>query len=596
MGCQRWNLSGGEPMLRPDFAEIFTYITDKAVTYTINTNGTLITAAIARLLRRRGNKMVALYGATPAVHDHVTRRPGSFEETMRGFAHLQEAGAEFTVQLVPLRDNYHQLDDMVKLAQSLSPHYRVGAAWLYLSACGSRRRNAAIARQRLDPKEVIQVDRPDLFYEDRHENQEEAACHPTAGIDFLFSRCIATRKAFHVDPYGRMTFCPFVKDPSLRYDLLSGNFQEAWDEFIPSLAERVRGGSEYLENCAVCELRGDCRWCGVYAFLEHGRHGAKVDYLCRMAREKRAFKQYWRQQHCRYYEVGGITVQVQSDLPITDHTFFDKLRQFEVKEPGRDLITIRHYFSLPDLKGTDLGQEVYRAPPWAVFRREAAWIYLGISTEADNPSLHKVAIFNQDHTRGRIYSDGEDLFLKGDLHALTLFPTDQILLARVLADRHGCLLHSSAVIMAGQGLLFVGHSEAGKSTIVKMLRGKGEILCDDRNIVRRWPEGFRVHGTWSHGEVPLVSPASGPLKAICFLHKSNRDHLGPLRDRKKIMGNLLSCLIRPVLSADWWDKMLPLVGALVREVPCYTMEFSQSGKIVAELEKLVGRPVSRDKS
>ena len=112
----------------------------------------LITPEIARLLSRKGQKMVALYGATAEVHDHITRHPGSFEATMQGFAYLKEAGAGFTVQLIPMRDNYHQFDAMVKLAQSLSPHYRIGAAWLYLSACGSRRRNAEIARQRLDPK------------------------------------------------------------------------------------------------------------------------------------------------------------------------------------------------------------------------------------------------------------------------------------------------------------------------------------------------------------------------------------------------------------------------------------------------------------
>ena len=135
------------------------------------------------------------------------------------------------------------------------------------------------------------------------------------------------------------------------------------------------------------------------------------------------------------------------------------------------------------------------------------------------PHSHQVAVFNHDHTRGRIYSDKEDvLSSRATCIRLTLFPTDQILLARVLADRQGCFLHSSGVIMEGQGLLFVGHSEAGKSTTVKMLQGKGEILCDDRNIVRRWPEGFRVHGTWSHGEVPagvrrLGSPARHLLSA-----------------------------------------------------------------------------------
>ena len=100
MGCRRWNISGGEPMLRPDFADIFDYIMRKSATYSINTNGTLITPEIAGLMKRKGNKMVAFYGATPDVHDHITRNPGSFETTMQGINHLKEARVNFIVQLV----------------------------------------------------------------------------------------------------------------------------------------------------------------------------------------------------------------------------------------------------------------------------------------------------------------------------------------------------------------------------------------------------------------------------------------------------------------------------------------------------------------
>ena len=103
------------------------------------------------------------------------------------------------------------------------------------------------------------------------------------------------------------------------------------------------------------------------------------------------------------------------------------------------------------------------------------------------------------------------------------------------------------------------------------------------------PEGFQVHGTWSHGEVPLVSAASAPLSAILFLHKSNRNRLLLLENRKEIVGRLLSCLIKPMVSADWWEKMLALIGLLAKEVPCYVMEFDESGGIVAELEDLVRR-------
>ena len=90
--------------------------------------------------------MVALYGATEEIHDHITRIKGSFQSTMQGFKNLIRAGAGFTVQIVPMRDNFHQYNDMIELAKSLSPHYRIGAAWLFKSASGSRSRNLEIRK------------------------------------------------------------------------------------------------------------------------------------------------------------------------------------------------------------------------------------------------------------------------------------------------------------------------------------------------------------------------------------------------------------------------------------------------------------------
>ncbi len=81
---------------------------------------------------------------------------------------------------------------------------------------------------------------------------------------------------------------------------------------------------------------------------------------------------------CRYYQCGGITFQVISDLPIQDTTFQPKFKLFEVEGPGDDTITIRHHFCLPDVGKWELGQRVYCKPPWAIYRNSDSWIYLGI--------------------------------------------------------------------------------------------------------------------------------------------------------------------------------------------------------------------------
>jgi hypothetical protein len=440
-------------------------------------------------------------------------------------------------------------------------------------------------RQRLPPKEVVELDNPDLSYEESMDEQYNQ-CSREVNDKYLFSSCINSRRDFHIDPYAKMSFCCYIKDPSMRYDLRKGSFKEAWYEFIPSLATKVKITEEYKNNCGSCDLRKDCRFCPVYGYLEHGRFTAKVEYLCVVAKENRKFKQDWQKQHRKYYKIADITIKINSDLPITETTFHPKFKLFEVDGPGEDTISIRHHFFLPDLEGGDLGKEAYRKPPWAIYKNNGSWIYLGISPTFGDKSLHRVVTFNADHTKARIYNDKEETFLKGNLHSLTMFPSDQILLARVLADREGCYLHSCGVNFNGNGLLFVGHSEAGKSTMATILKGKAEILCDDRIIVRRGREGFKIYGTWSHGDVPDVSASSAPLRAILFLEKSKENKIKLLDDKKEITKLLLGCLIKPFVTADWWEKTLLVVDKVVEVVPCYILRFDKNEGVINLLRKL----------
>jgi len=284
---------------------------------------------------------------------------------------------------------------------------------------------------------------------------------------------------------------------------------------------------------------------------------------------------------------------VESDLPITDTTFDRRFAAFQVDGPGSDTVVICHHFGVSAPAGHEPQQGVCRRPPWAIYRAGASWVYECTGLDPDAPLLHFRAVFNAGHTCGVIYNGAgrETIWRQGGLTALTMFPSDQIVLARVLADLQGCFLHSGGLAIDGQGLLFVGHSEAGKSTTMGLVRRelgeRVEILCDDRNVVRRWPDGFRLHGTWSHGDLPDVSSTAAPLRAILFLEQHERNEVVPIADRREIRHRLLATLVRPMVTADWWHKEMDVIEQVVAEVPCYTMRFDTSGAIVAELEGLV---------
>jgi radical SAM protein with 4Fe4S-binding SPASM domain len=586
LGCREWTISGGEPMLRPDFAAIFELLTSRSARYTLVTNGTLITPEIARLLKRPGAKLVSLYGATAAVHDGVTRIPGSFEALRRGIALLREAGAGFTVQIVPMKSNIAELEAMIRLAESWSPDWRFGAAWLHLSASGDAVRNREIAAQRLDPEEVARLD-PLPLPAAAGPARRDASCPEPRGAG-LYAECLASRRSFHIDPYGGLSFCAMAKDPALRADLRTMSFADGWSKALPAMAEAVQAGPEYYERCGRCEYRAECRWCPVYAYLEHRDHSAPVDYLCRAAAAARRASEAWLEDRRRYYRVGGLTLELQSDLPMTNRTFAPKFEAFRVDGPGPagDVISIRHHFGLPETTGRDLGRVVRADPPWEIRRRGPHWIYRGVYPGPDDGRSHRFIVFNDDHTRASIFNPASDLFLEGGLDSLMLLPSDQILLARVLPTFGGLLVHAAGVDWNGRGLVFAGPSEAGKSTIVKMLAPQARVLCDDRMIVRRNGAGFEAHGTWSHGEVPDVSPGPAPLTGVFFLRQARENRAERIGRTADAARGILPRIVRPLVTADWWDAVMDLVGELARKVPFYDLYFDRSGRVVEILEEL----------
>ena len=83
-----------------------------------------------------------------------------------------------------------------------------------------------------------------------------------------------------------------------------------------------------------------------------------------------------------------------------------------------------------------------------------------------------------------------------------------------------------------------------------------------------------------------MSPNSAPLKAILFLQKSVDNRLERLHENEVILRRLLATLIKPLGTRDWWEHTLELMEQIVDAVPCYEMQFDESGKIVSYLKEL----------
>lgn len=298
----------------------------------------------------------------------------------------------------------------------------------------------------------------------------------------------------------------------------------------------------------------------------------------------------------KFFNIAGITINYEANLEWEKIQLNPAIQPFLSRGPGIDNFLLQRVFEMPDLSTINLGDAIYNNPPWAIYQNNitGSLYYKGILTEDGTGQLWTFAEFPADYTFGKIYShpSQRDYYYSAGLHNLSGFSSDSIWLAQLLANRNGAIFHSSAAILNEIGLMFIGRSEAGKTTTFRMLKEARDadgypvtVLCDETNAVRRLVDGWHVYGTWGHGDESEVSPASAPLRGIFILKQSSTNAIRPIDDRGVVVKYMLMTLFRPFMTAAWWKKMLEIINILVKEIPVYEMYFDKSGKIVEILDE-----------
>jgi len=287
--------------------------------------------------------------------------------------------------------------------------------------------------------------------------------------------------------------------------------------------------------------------------------------------------------HCSYFKIAGITVEFRVDLPISTASFSANLQPFETGKADKDMVHIHHHFGLPPVSEYTADKLIYERDDLSIYKNPERITFICTLLNQNSQPLKQIAFVNPTYTDIQVFNEREDIFREGDIPILSFYQTDQLFISRVLAQRQGCMIHAAGAIVQGKGFLFVGHSTAGKSTMIKLLGNNATLLCDDRMIASKEQGGFRIHGTWHHGEIPEVSPLSASLDALFFLEKAPKNQLVQILDKKESFNQLSSCTIRaikPLSTIDWWTKTLSVIENLVAHVPCWSVQFDKSGEIV----------------
>ena len=267
-------LSGGEPLLREDLADIAAHATARGATVVVGTNGTLLTDARIAALMAAGVSGVAVSvdSLRPEYHDRFRRGSDALADTTAALGRLRAHRLDFIVQTTATRGNRHEVPALLDWAAGqgavsfnlyfLVPTGRGGQltdldAAEYevllgtLAEAERRYRGTMMVRAKCAPHFIRKV------YE----------ASPDSTLLNYQTRCPCGLQYCRITPEGQLTPCPYT--PAVAGDLTRQSFGEIWSgsSLFQDLRRRELGG-----KCGRCEYRLICGGCRARAFAATGDH------------------------------------------------------------------------------------------------------------------------------------------------------------------------------------------------------------------------------------------------------------------------------------------------------------------------------------
>ncbi len=148
----------------------------------------------------------------------------------------------------------------------------------------------------------------------------------------------------------------------------------------------------------------------------------------------------------------------------------------------------------------------------------------------------------------------------------------RVLFSYLLVENGGFLIHSSSIAIDNKGILFIGVSGSGKTTIAHLDK-KATVFSDEISSIARKNGRFHLYGNTFFSDLgELGSDTHAELSQVFFLNKAPYNRIGPIDKSLAISGiirNIMTFQKDPATS----KKVLDNAASLLKQTPVHNIYF-----------------------
>ena len=234
LGFAQFVISGGEPLMYPDFDQIVKAINPKKFWITTDSNGWYLDEAMANHLKKIGVDKVQLsidsieYGE----HDRFRQKSGAYDRALKAIDYCKQAGLNLLIQTVVAKKRVHQIE-LIKFIKMFNA-MNVPVCILYAKPVGGWKGHPE-----------VMLNQEDIDFIEGLTKEYKLFSHLTPGYTWQ-GGCIAMKRMINITKYGDVNPCPVMQEYSI------GNI------FNESLADIVKRGDErFAGHIPTCIMATD---------------------------------------------------------------------------------------------------------------------------------------------------------------------------------------------------------------------------------------------------------------------------------------------------------------------------------------------------